>query len=135
MKKKVEAPNRNKKKVIRQTEGNRILYICPKCKQPIEFHKKHMKSLCTNCGQYLDWAGSESLDCIWLVCQNMEEAYYSAKQYEDICGTSYGLNLDEWRLKADRWWPKNLYFPFLDKTAYGRFMRWVAKDGPTILKF
>ena len=125
------APNKIRKPIIRKTEGNRILYICPKCGQVFLQTKKIHKNLCMNCGQYLDWTGMDIVDCVFLICQNMEDAYYSAKKYEEICGTSYGLDLEDWRLKSNRFWPKELMFPFLEHRDYGRFMRWVAKDGPT----
>lgn len=129
----MEAPNRDRKPVIRRTEGNRVLYICPKCGEIWKQKKKMHRNLCMNCGQYLDWTGMDTIDCVYLICQNMEEAYYTAKKYEEIVKSSYGIDLEEWRLKNVRFWPKTLYFPFLDHKDYGRFMRWVAKDGPTIL--
>ena len=128
------APNTNKRPIIRKTSGNRVLYICPRCKSIWTQKKKMHKNLCLKCGQYLDWTGMDNIDCVFLVCQNMEEAYYSAKKYEEIVGTSYGLDLEQWRLKNKKFWPQTLYFPFLDHKDYGRFMRWVAKEGPTRLK-
>lgn len=132
-KKKMEAPNRNKKAVIRKIEGRRIFYLCPKCHQIWTQKRKSHRNLCMACGQYLDWSGTDQTECIWLSCRNMEEAYYAAKKYEEINGSTYGIDLEAWRLHSDRIWPKVLYFPFLNKTGYGRFMRWAAKDGPEIL--
>ena len=128
-KKKVPAPNRIRKPIKRQIKGNRILYICPKCGKLWIQTKKMHRNLCMHCGQYLDWTGTDIVDCVYSICYNMEEAYFLAKKYEEIVGTSYGLDLDEWRLQNDRCWTKELMFPFLEHTDYGRFMRWAAKDG------
>ena len=125
------APNSQKRPIERKTEANRVFYICPKCGESWKQQKKMHRNLCMNCGQYLDWSGAEDIDCVFLVCQNMEEAYYTAKKYEEINGTIYGLDLEDWRLHPKGFWPKELYFPFFEHKAYGRFMRWVAKDGPT----
>ena len=125
------ALNKERRAIKRQINGNRVLYICPRCGKPWEQRKKMHRNLCMQCGQYLDWSGMDTVECVFLVCQNMEDAYYSAKKYEEINGTIYGLDLEDWRLHPKGFWPKELYFPFLDHKAYGRFMRWVARDGPT----
>lgn len=121
--------NKIRKPIIRKTENNRILYICPKCKHIWTQKKKMHRNLCMNCGQYLDWGGMDNVDCVYLTCEDMETAYFIAAKYEEIVGSSYGIDLNEWRLNNDREWPKEMMFPFLDHRDYGRFMRWAAKEG------
>ena len=130
--------NTDRKAVIRKQNGRLFRYICPGCGKPLQVHRGVKKNLCMQCGQCLDWQPVQKKWWVeWLVCQNREDAMCCAEKYCEV--TRSRLIDPEVYLEKDipenRWWPKNMYFPFTDEKAYGRFMRWVAKDGPTRLIF
>ena len=112
-------------------QGRRILYLCPKCKQSITFKKKiHGNSLCSGCGQRLDWnpAHDISIEVLW--AEDSDEAAWIAKEYY----AATGMKEDDWiditkfrqSLRGDG---VELYLLFIDKKAHGRFMRKYAKEG------
>ena len=88
--------NSEKKKVRRSFLGTRILYNCPKCGQLLGFKKKLHSGICMNCGQKLDWDDFDNMSCIYLKVYDADESAYWASQYETICGTLYGIDLEEY---------------------------------------
>lgn len=120
-----------KKKVRRVIHEHRIVYICPKCGKPIEFKKRLTKSTCKRCGQNLNWDDCEDISSVYLLAEDSNEAGYWASKYEEINGTTYGIDVEDWRLTR-REYPVLLYFPFLSNKDYGRFMRLASKDGNVI---
>ena len=127
------APNTDKRTVRRSILGTRIFYNCPKCGKPLEYKKKMHQGLCMRCGQRLDWADVDEMPCVILMIHDADEAGYWAGQYELTCGTLYGIDYDEWRLSmVKKQYPMQLYFPFTDKKAYGRFMREASREGTVV---
>ena len=125
--------NTDRKNVIRNIERHRIYYICPKCKQVLRIKTKYKKNLCMKCGQYLNW---EDIESQWYTeyhrCLNREEADSCVAMYKRFSGIDWindeifadGNNPD------NRSWPKELFFIFLERKGYGRFMRWIGKTLP-----
>ena len=125
--------NSEKRKVRRSFLGTRILYNCPKCGQLLGFKKKLHSGICMNCGQKLDWDDFDNMACVYLKVADADESAYWASQYENICGTLYGIDFEEWRLSMTRkTYPMLLYFPFAFGKEYGRFMRKAAKEATVI---
>jgi hypothetical protein len=129
---KVNMLNTEKKKVRRNIIGTRIFYNCPKCGKVLSYKKKMHQGLCMNCGQRLDWCDYDDMPSVWLLVHDSDEAGYWAAQYEAINSTTYGINIDEWRL-IHKDYPLLLFFPFPEGKDYGRFMRKATKEA-TIIK-
>ena len=124
--------NTDRKEVKRELTGNRIFYICPKCKKLLYIKTKYKKNLCMNCGQYLNW---DSLETQWwteyIICHDRDEARYCTEIYKKCTGYDFwdhDIFLDQ-SLAINQKWPKEMMFPFLERKGYGRFMRQTAKDG------
>ena len=128
--------NNEKKKIRRSILGTRIFYNCPKCGQLLNYKKKLHSGICMHCGQKLDWDDLENMACVWLEVHDSDEAGYWASQYEQLNGTLYGIDFEEWRLSMTRKdYPMLLYFPFPEGKAYGRFMRKAAKEATIVKEF
>lgn len=124
--------NDQAKKVIVSFQKPRIFYICPKCKEPIEFLKKiHGNSLCLKCGQRLDWGPVHDISAETIDATDTDEAAWLAKLYYETesIDEKDRIDIDEWRheLRGDG---AELYFIFKNNKAHGKFMRKYAKEGP-----
>lgn len=124
----------DRKTVRRSILGHRIFYICPKCGKILEFRKKKNVSACKRCGQKLDWSGYEDMQAVYILAEDPEEAAYWAGQYEYFNGTTYDIDVDQWRLIRKEY-PRILYFPFPEGKDYGRFMRKAAKEAKIMTDF
>ena len=122
--------NNSAKKVIIQYNGRLIRYICPKCKQSIQFKKKiHGNSLCMRCGQRLDWEPVHDISIEVIQAADVDDAAWIARQYYDI----NKMNEDDWfdidtlrhTIRGDS---IELYLLFFDPKKKGQFMRKYAKD-------
>jgi hypothetical protein len=125
--------NTNRKPVLRRLEGKQIRYICPKCKEVLHIKSKYKQNLCMRCGQYLDWEPiANDWYTVYIICQNQDEAGYYTGAYYKHSGNEEllapGIFSDRTKV-INREWPKELMFIFLEKKGYGRFMRWLAKEG------
>ena len=85
------------------------------------------------CGQYLNW---EPLEEEWYTAtiqvDNHDEANYYKEQYKRYFGDSKlfePITFGDRTQLINRQWPKDLMFIFLDKKNYGRFMRFLGKEG------
>ena len=121
-----------------ELKGRRIYYICPNCGKNLElrFHRK--RNECLNCKTKLDFEPLEKQwQTEWLICQNREDAFRCAEKYNEItkCRFFDPNSFLSWDILGNRRWPKDMCFYFLNPKDYGRFMRWVAKDGPARLVF
>lgn len=119
------------KPVLIKFENRRILYICPKCKESIQFKKKyHGNSLCMRCGQRLDWSPAHDISIEVIKAEDSDEAAWIAKEYYSANGMNEDdwINIDNWRrsLRGDG---AELYLLFKTKKAHGVFMRRYAKEG------
>lgn len=123
--------NVNAKPVIIETQGRRILYICPKCRQTITFRKKyHGRSLCMQCGQRLDWSPENDIFVEVVHAEDSDEAAWIAKEYyktNDMKEEDW-IDITEFR-NSLRGEGADLGLVFLDKRRHGRFMRVYAKEG------
>ena len=128
----VKCLNADKKDVRRSFLGNRIFYNCPKCGKSLKYNKKMHQGLCMSCGQRLNWGDYDDMAVVWILARDSEEAGYWAAQYEAINGSSYGIDVEKWRVTRKEY-PLLLYFPFPYGKEYGRFMRKAAKEA-TIVK-
>lgn len=124
--------NTDRKPVKRNLVGNRIIYICPKCRQILHIQTKYKKNLCMKCGQYLNW---EEIERQWwaeyIICHNRDEARYCAEIYKKCTGYDWvnpDIFLDQ-AIAFNKKWPKEMMFSFMEKSGYGRFMRQTAKVG------
>lgn len=70
----------------------------------------------------------------YILAKDSGEAAYWAEKYEETAGTSYGINIEEWRLSLKDF-PMILFFPFPGGKEYGRFMRLAAKDAKVLKEF
>lgn len=122
------------KPVKRSFKGTRIFYSCPKCGKTLHFRRKKHSKQCIHCKQNLSWNDIESMQCVYLLIKNPEDAYFWAMQYKFFNGDTYGIDIDKWRL-IDRNYPMVMFFPFPDGKGYGRFMREAAKEGVVITYF
>lgn len=122
----------------RKTEGVRIHYICPKCRKNLETRMRYRQNRCIHCGQAIDDKAAEKQWWTeWLICRDPEEAMRCAEKYNEITKQDF---LDpacfmERGTEANKRWPKEMLLAFTGAKDYGRFMRWVAKDGPERLIF
>lgn len=119
------------RKILIKYEGNLIRYICPKCRQPLQFKKRiHGNSLCMRCGQRLDWNPVHDICVEVIQTQDSDESAWIAKTYYDICKVNDEdrIDIDEWRLTL-RGEGAELYLLFRDNKTHGAFMRKYAKEG------
>lgn len=121
----------NRKKVRRSFFDRRICYICPKCGKPLQFRRITGFGKCLKCGQRLDWCDFDEMKSVYIRADDSGEAAYWAEAYEKISGTTYGINIEKWRLSLSDF-PKILFFPFPEGKDYGRFMRLAAKDAKIV---
>ena len=84
------------------------------------------------CGQRLDWADYDDLQGVYILAEDSSEAVWWAEQYEHICGTVYGIDIEKWRLSL-RSFPMMLFFSFPEKKDYGRFMRIAGKEAKAMV--
>ena len=123
--------NTSAKPILIKYEGNLIRYICPKCKQTIQFKKAFIgRSLCMKCGQRLDWSPVHDICSVVIETEDPDEAAWIANEYYK----ANGMNEEDWietdtirkTMKAEK---TELYFLFLNPKSKGRFMRRYAKEG------
>lgn len=123
--------NKESKPIKIEFDGRLIRYICPKCKQIIQFKKKiHGNCLCLNCGQRLDWAPAHDI-CIEVIrAEDADEAAWIAKEYyaANHMNEEDWTDIDNWRLQL-RGEGAELYLLFKNKKVHGQFMRRYAKEG------
>ena len=123
--------NTEKKPVRIACYQRTIRYLCPKCGKPLTFQKRYLgKSLCFRCGQALDWDSTKDI-CVAVVhAADSDEAAWIADQYYTACQMNENdwFPVDQWRqtLKGEN---IELYLLFMNRKAYGRFMRIYAKEG------
>lgn len=119
------------KSVKIEIQGRRILYLCPKCKQSIQFENRiRGNSVCRRCRQHLDWAPVNDISAETITASDSDEVAWLASVYYSTCG----FNEDDWipieelrhSLRGDG---GELYFLFKDKKSHGMFMRKVSKEG------
>ena len=123
--------NDQAKKVQVRYQDNRILYLCPKCKQSVIFKRKiHGTSLCMRCGQRLDWSDTKDIYAETIQATDADEAAWLATIYYEITNTpeEKRISIDDWRLSLRGRGPE-LYFLFKDSKQYGKFMRRYAREG------
>ena len=119
------------KPVQLRLEGRILHYICPKCKQPIEFKRLyHGKSLCRKCGQRLDWSPVDNLYFETVQAADSDEAAWIAKEYyrTNEMKEEDWIDITEMR-NSLRGQGAELYLVFGNKKNHGKFMRSYAKEG------
>ena len=109
----------------------RIFYVCPKCGKALRFRKTRDDRKCTQCGQRLDWVEWDEMKSVYILAQDSGEAAYWAERYEETAGTTFGIDIEKWRLSLKEF-PVTLFFPFLESKAYGRFARLAAKEAKIV---
>lgn len=128
----MSAPNTNARPVKIEYHERRIIYICPKCEQPLVFRRKTPgNSLCIQCGQRLDWEPLNQIRTEIVVAENATDAAIIAEKYYKACNTpeSEQFDLNEFRKSLIEWDPKKpakkteLYLYFKNPQEYGRFKR------------
>lgn len=134
----MKAKNKDPQAPKRVLKGVRIHYICPRCGNELALRLRRRRNECLKCGMKVDFEPLEKQwRTEWLICQNREDAIRCAEKYNESTGHDFFdpesfLNRD---FPENKTWPKNMCFSFLEAKGYGRFMRWVAKDGPARLIF
>lgn len=127
----MSAPNMSAKAIKIELNNNLIQYICPKCKEILQFKKRRTgTSLCMKCGQRLDWSPVHDISSETIIAGDSDEAAWIANEYYKASGfkESDRIDIDHFRqtLKDDE---NELYLIFFNPKARGRFMRAYAQEG------